>query len=61
MRQLHAGERFVVLGKNGSRSEEDGVEGILGSFFGAAMLKTSRFCSEPHTGSASVFPTLRAR
>ncbi|CAK0782807.1 hypothetical protein CVIRNUC_006002 [Coccomyxa viridis] len=55
------GERFVVLGKNGSRSGVDGVDGILGSFFGAPMLKTSQFCPEPHAGSASGFPTLRAR
>ena len=55
------GERFVVLSKNGSRSGEDVVDGILGSFFGAPMLRSSQFWPRPCRASTSGFPAFQPR
>ncbi|CAL5220217.1 g2193 [Coccomyxa viridis] len=55
------GERFVVLGNNGSKSETDIVSSILGSFFGTSMLRTSQYWPRPCTASTSGFPNFQPR
>ena len=57
----YAGERFVIMGKNCSTSEVDLLDSILGSFFGAPMLKTGQYWPRPCTVSTSGYPNFQPR
>lgn len=57
----YAGERFVVLSKNGSRSEEDEVDSILESFYGSSMLRTSPNWPKPRASSTSGYSAFQPR
>ena len=51
----------MVLGNNGSVSDIDIVDSILGSFFGAPMLRTSQYWPRPCTASTSGYPNFQPR
>ena len=51
----------MVLGNNGSRSGIDIVDGILGSFYGSPMLRSSHYWPRPCTASTSGYPNFQPR
>ncbi len=50
-----------MLGNNGSRSEIDIVDGILGSFYGTPMLRSSQYWPRPCAASKSGYPNFQPR
>lgn len=51
----------MILGNNGSKSDMDIVDSILGSFFGTPMLWSSQYWPRPCTASTSGYLNFQPR